>query len=227
MKKIKILHWYYDILNIYGENGNMKALVRALERQGLDVIIDFKTIDDDIKIDSYDFIYLGSGINESIDIVKEDIKKYKDDLIKYINDNKYLLATGNSIELFSNLDILNYKTKRIDFRIVGDQIFKTDLIDKKIIGFQNRESVIEECNEDSLFEVITGTGWRPNEIKEGIHKKNFYGTYLVGPLLIRNPYLLDYLVKRILKDKKIPYKKVSKDISYKAYEEFLDNFGRE
>ena len=48
--KIKLLHLYYDILNIYGENGNMRALVKALEYQGLKVNVDFKTIDDEIEI---------------------------------------------------------------------------------------------------------------------------------------------------------------------------------
>ncbi len=48
--KIKLLHLYYDILNIYGENGNMRALVKALEYQGLKVNVDFKTIDDEIQI---------------------------------------------------------------------------------------------------------------------------------------------------------------------------------
>ena len=52
-------------------------------------------------------------------------------------------------------------------------------------------------------------------------KNNFYGTYLLGPLLIRNPYFLEYLVKDILKDK---YKKSKEDISFKAYHEFIKNF---
>ena len=55
--KIKLLHLYYDILNIYGENGNMRALVKALEYQGLKVNVDFKTIDDEINFNDYDFIY--------------------------------------------------------------------------------------------------------------------------------------------------------------------------
>ena len=60
--KIKLLHLYYDILNIYGENGNMRALVKVLEYQGLKVNVDFKTIDDEINFNDYDFIYVGSCI---------------------------------------------------------------------------------------------------------------------------------------------------------------------
>ena len=149
--KIKLLHLYYDILNIYGENGNMRALVKALEYQGLKVNVDFKTIDDEINFNDYDFIYVGSGLDESIDITFEDIKKYRSDLQKYINENKVILATGNSLELFSKLGILNYQTKRIDFRIVGDQVFITNLINERIIGFQNRECIITNNKENSIF----------------------------------------------------------------------------
>ena len=177
--KIKLLHLYYDILHIYGENGNMRALVKALEYQGLKVNVDFKTIDDEINFNDYDFIYVGSGLDESIDITFEDLKKYRSDLEKYINDNKFILATGNSLELFSKLGILNYQTKRIDFRIVGDQVFITNLINERIIGFQNRECIITNNKENSIFEVIKGCGYEPNNIKEGIYGKNIinYGCW--------------------------------------------------
>ena len=59
---------------------------------------------------------------------------------------------------------------------------------------------------------------------EGINNNNFYGTYLLGPLLIRNPYFLEHLVKCITDQYKIDYVNVEHDISYKAYEEFLNNF---
>ena len=35
MFKIKIAHLYYHILNLYGENGNIRALKRYFERQDI------------------------------------------------------------------------------------------------------------------------------------------------------------------------------------------------
>ncbi len=221
MKQIKILHLYYDLLNLYGENANVRALTKALEKQKVKVLIDFKSIGDNIKINDYDFIYLGSGSEENLNIVKDDFKKYIKDIKDYIDNNKYLLATGNALDLFS--DILNFKTKQIDFRIVGEQVYSFNKIKELIIGFQNRNSVLYDVKENNLFNVKKGTGYEPNSLKEGIIKNNFYGTYLLGPILIRNPYLLDYLVKSILVSNNIIYNKIKKDISYKAYEEFLKN----
>jgi CobQ-like glutamine amidotransferase family enzyme len=219
---IKILHLYYDLLNLYGENANTKALVNRLEKQKEKVKVDFKSVGDDIKINDYDFIYVGSGSLESMKIAKNDFKRLVKDIKKYIKDNKIILATGNSLELFEG--ILDYKTQEIGFRIVGDQVFECDLIKKLVIGFQNRTSVIYDNNEESLFKVKSGCGYDPNSTLEGIKHNNFYGTYLLGPLLIRNPYFLEYLVKNILENNSIEYKHVNQDVSYAAYEEYLENF---
>ena len=219
---IKILHLYYDLLNLYGENANSKVLVNRLEKQGEKVKVDFKSVGDKININDYDFIYVGSGSLESMKLAKAYFKRLEKDIKKYIKDNKILLATGNSLELFEN--ILDYKTKEIDFRIVGDQVFECNLIKKLVVGFQNRTSVIVESNEESLFTVKNGCGYNPKETKEGIRHNNFFGTYLLGPLLIRNPYFLEYIVKLLLANKKLKFKRLNEDVSYRAYEEYLENF---
>lgn len=222
--KIKVLHLYYDLLNMYGENGNVMALIKALEMQDLKVIVDFKSLGDDINIMDYDFIYIGTGDDETINLALNDLAKYSNDLVKYIEDNRYILATGNALDLFGKLNILNYKVKQIDFRIIGEQIYNYDIINKKVIGFQNRDTIIYDSKEDKLFDVIKGTGYDPNIDIEGIRKNNFFGTYLLGPILIRNPYFLEYIVKGILEKKNIKYKNVKQGIAYKAYDEFLKNF---
>lgn len=221
---IKILHLYYDIMNMYGESANIRALEHALDKEEVKYKIDFKSLHDDIKIMDYDFIYIGTGLDESYSLVLEDLKKYKEDLIKYIDDNKFILVTGNALDLFSDLKILNFKSVKEDFRIIGEQVYTTDLIKNYVIGFQNRNTVIKEYSETPLFKVTTGTGFAPNNKNEGIRKNNFYGTYLLGPLLIRNPYLLEYFTKNLLKMKNLKYKAMTHDTAYQAYEAYLKNF---
>src|SRR5574344_749417 len=115
MKTIKILHLYYDLLNMYGENGNMKALVKNLEKQNAKVIVDFKSLNDQINLKDYDVIYLGTGTEENYDLAKIDFLKYKNDIKEAIKNNIFILATGNALDLFGELNILNFKTKKIDF----------------------------------------------------------------------------------------------------------------
>ena len=93
--KIKIAHLYYDLLNLYGENGNVRALEKFFKNQGVETEIHFLTKDDKISFKKYDIYYMGMGTEENQKIVIEDIKKYKKDIKEAINNNKYFFITGN------------------------------------------------------------------------------------------------------------------------------------
>ena len=205
MKTIKIAHLYYDLMNYYGEQGNVLALKTAIEYAGFNVFVKTLSVDDEIDFEKYDIFYMGMGTKRNQEIVRKDILKYKDKIENVIN-KKMFIMTGNSYELFGKkiddkkcLGIFNFESKTTD-RIVGEQVFKSDIIKETIIGFQNRFSS-NNIKDDYLFEVIKGTGNDLESKVEGIHKNNFFGTYLLGPILIRNPYFKDALLKYIGIDK--------------------------
>lgn len=236
MKTFKIAHLYYDLMNLYGENGNVRFLVKKLEEQDLDVEVHFLTIGDKIDFKKYDFYYMGMGSEQNQNLVYEDIIKYKKEIINAINNKKFFLITGNSLELFGkNIKYLDGTSKEAigaygfecleeEFRIVGEQYYKTDLISHNVIGFLNRQTVMSD-NGDNLFKVLKGCGYNPKINFEGIHDNNFYGTYLLGPILVRNPYLCDYFIKEICNYLNTDYKNPKKDnLAYKAYHEYLKNF---
>lgn len=243
---IKIAHLYYDLMNLYGENGNIRALQKAFEDQNVKTEIHFLTINDKIKFNDYDIIYIGMGSEDSQKLVIKDILKYKKDIKKAIENNKYFFITGNAYELFGKyiidfneekiktLDIFEYYTKVNDttnfsrqsnFRIVGEISGTTTFLKDKIIGFQNRAGFIHD-NEHPLLKVKYGTGNKPKDNNEGYNYKNFFATYLIGPLFIRNPHLTDYFVKKIIKEKdeKFKIKKIKRGNEYKAYKEYIKNF---
>lgn len=223
MKTIKIAHLYYDLMNYYGEQGNVLALKTTIEYAGFKVNVKTLSVDDEIDFEKYDIFYMGMGTKRNQEIVRKDILKYKDK-IENVIDKKMFIMTGNSYELFGKkiddkncLGVFNFESKTTD-RIVGEQIFKSDIIKETIIGFQNRFSS-NNIKDDYLFEVIKGTGNDSESKVEGIHKNNFFGTYLLGPILIRNPYFKDALLKYIGIDKVN-----TKLVDYKAYHEYLKNF---
>ena len=235
MKNVNILHLYYDLMNLYGEYGNIIALRDAFKQQGIEVNIDKKSLGDTIDFMKYDIVYIGEGSEFNQELVRQDILKYKDDINQYIEKNKILIATGNSYELFGDkiddkeaLGIFHFKsffktiTTDVGDRIVNEEIMDTDFLGTPVIGFVNRNSV-NDIKDGYLFKVRKGYG---NDIKdkfEGIHYKNFFGTYLLGPLLIRNPYLLDYILSDFLGDK---YKEIDTP-DKKAYEEYLKTYNIE
>ena len=99
-KVIKIAHLYYDLLNLYGEVGNVRALSTFIERSGVDAEVHFLTINDKIDFEKYDIFFLGAGSEENQMLVLDDIMKYKKEIKKAIDNGKIFLATGNSMELF-------------------------------------------------------------------------------------------------------------------------------
>ena len=47
---------------------------------------------------------------------------------------------------------------------------------------------------------------------------------MIGPVLIRNPHLTNYIVRDILDKKNIGYIPITNTFDYKAYNEFVKNF---
>ena len=78
--KVKIAHLYYDLMNLYGEQGNIIALKESLKNQNIETEIDLLSIGDDINFKDYDIFYIGTGSKESLLLTLEDIKKYTKDI---------------------------------------------------------------------------------------------------------------------------------------------------
>lgn len=227
--KITIAHLYYDLLNLYGECGNVRILKKILEEQNVDVVVKFLTVDDKLNFEDYDFVYMGMGIEDNLKIANKHLKKYKKDIQKYIEDGKYFICTGNSYELFGKeiafesetiktLGIFDYKSKILEERKIMEISAKTDMIDKELIGFMNTGSTNNNEKENFLKNINN------TDENEGIIYKNFIGTYLIGPLLVRNPELLKLIVKKIIKEKDSKYrlKKINLDFLEKAYNDCLE-----
>ena len=236
MKTFKIAHLYYDLMNLYGENGNLRYLKKRLEEQKIDVEIEFLSTDDKIDFKEYDMFYIGSGSEDNQLVVLNDLLKYSADIKDAVRLNKFFLVTGNALELFGRqirkideepiqmLETFDFVCNNDEMRIVGEQFYKFSELEDPIIGFENRNCTMSEFHAP-LFDVIKGCGYKPNSVNEGVLSNNFYGTYLFGPILVRNPHFCDYLVTKIMESMELEVKDFDTDNSaYKAYREYIKNF---
>lgn len=237
---ITIAHLYYDLMNLYGESGNVKALKYGLENQGVNVKLKFLTVGDTLEFEKYDFVYMGAGTEIYQKLALKHLMKYKNDVKKAIENQKFFLITGNSLELFGKciidknekriktLHAFNFYTKEENFRMVDEALVKANFLKPYILGFQNQGSVIKS-NDNVMFEVVKGIGSFPNSKIEGVQKHNFYGTYLIGPILVRNPELLKYMIKKLItsKDPNFKFKRFNLTLENKAYQEFMKNYYKE
>jgi len=239
---INVLHLYYDLLNLYGENANSRCIKRNLDLNNIKCRVDLKSINDNIDFNKYDIIYIGSGSEDNLLLACDDIIKRKNELKKYIESNKYLILTGNSMDLFGKyielnndkkecLGIFDYYTKFISEstfknassdRIVGEIRANTKLIDEEIIGFQNRCDLNINVK-TPLFKVEQKYSNDLKNKNEGFTYKNVYATHTIGPLLIRNPYFTNYILEKVFKQKDIDIKLKEDTTEFVAYHNYIDN----
>lgn len=221
--EIKLLHLYSDIMNLYGEYGNIRILEHHLKDQGFEVIVENKTIGEDKNFSDYDFIYMGCGTEKNQKVILEDMLKEKESLETEINNGKPILLTGNSFEILGKsidkepaLGILDFETEHEKHRKTEDVICNSEILKNKVVGFINTASSIKNNNEKPFLEIEWGL-----DIKyDGIIYKNVLGTHIIGPILERNPEILKLLIERICtqKDKDFKYKDIEYFDEEKGYE---------
>ncbi len=217
---MKILHWYHDLMNLYGDYGNLEVLRKHLEDQGMDVVIEKRTLGEDADLSAYDMIYLGSGTEHKQELARRDILRFREELKTYIEKGGLLLATGNAMELFGTsidkreaLGLLPFTVTLTKDRYTGDVILESGGLGK-IVGFINKCSLIDGGEDHALFRyVFRDTNLKDNEY-EGFRLRNLFGTHVIGPVLVKNPSFMKEIVSILLSK----YGKTCKDIVY-PYEE--------
>lgn len=223
--EIKLLHLYHDIMNLYGEYGNIKILEKHLQDQGFSVTVDKKSIGEDKNFKQYDFIYMGSGTEKNLEVILEDIQKEKEEFKEVIEDGKVILLTGNSYEILGKsidekpaLGIIDFETQRLKDRVTSDIICKSEILKNKVVGFINKADYIQN-NKHPLFQIDWSASHMDEEY-EGILYKNVFGTHIIGPILVRNPELLKNIIERICmqKDENYTYKEEEYLDEQKGYE---------
>ena len=116
---MKIAYLYYDFLNLYGESGNIKIISNILKYNKIKHEILYLSLNDKLEFDKYDLVYIGSGTEDNLLIALKHLSKYKNDIKKYIEDNKFMLVTGNSVDMFGKkiedtkaLNIFDYEVTK-------------------------------------------------------------------------------------------------------------------
>lgn len=204
---MRILHLFYDLMNLYGDYANVLALERILIQKGKVVEIIRQSVDDKINFNA-DFIYIGSGTERNQKVALEYLTPYVGEL-KSALEHSIILATGNSFEMFgtkitdrndkeyNGLGLFDFTIKEKTERIVTDSVVNFD--GKDVIGFVNKASQIYG-DVKQLFTVKQGAGnSESTPTVEGIHDGNFYGTHIIGPLLIKNPFIAQYFANLLTK----------------------------
>ncbi len=212
-KELTILHLFPDLLNLYGDSGNIAALTKRLTWRDMDAAVLCHT-DREAPIDfgQADILFLGGGADKEQALVLEILKSQKDAFTAYVENGGVLLALcggfpmlGTSLEtpegMVEGLGVLKIQTKASKKRMIGDVILSSAFTQTPICGFENHPGITLIGDYTPLGKVLTGFGSDGTGSYEGVLYKNVFASYLHGPLLPRNPELCDAILLRALKKK--------------------------
>lgn len=233
--KLRIAHLYPDLLNIYGDMGN----VLALERRAMWRDIEVETVrikaGDSICADDFDLFFAGGGQDNQQIIAANELIRNGAELMRAAQMNKPMLAICGSYQLFGKyyltgdnqklrgISILDIHTEAGFKRFIGNVTAVCDFLPvRTIVGFENHSGLTHLGEEvEPLFKIKVGNGNNGLDKTEGARYKNVFGTYLHGPLLPKNPHFCDYLLQLALDVKykcSIPLLPLNDQIEYYAHE---------
>lgn len=211
---ITLYHLFPDLLNLYGDKGNIAVFTKRCQWRGIEV--EYRTLMENgtPDFDGVDIVLLGGGSNREQLLVSKYAPTIAPKLSEYVEDGGVLLAVcagfqmlGKSYEadgqVIDCFGILDYHTVSGEGRLIGNVAIEADLDGRHMVlaGFENHGGRTDIGGYPPLGRVICGFGSDATSGLEGVHYKNVVATYLHGPLLPKNPELADYLIKKALQKK--------------------------
>ena len=215
--ELKICHLYPDVLNLYGDGGNIRCLTQRLKWRGIDAVVTKMPIGARDTLAGCDLVFIGGGQDFEQQVLLEDLHRGRDrELIAAVEDGVCVLAICGGYQMLGTY----YEThdgKRCDFvgaldlytvgakmRMIGNYMYQVPdtLGGFTVVGFENHSGKTRlGSGVETLGQVQAGFGNNGEDKTEGAHYKNVFGTYSHGPLLPKNPAFADLLIKTALERK--------------------------
>lgn len=216
--KINICHLYPDLLDLYGDRGNILALAARCRWRGLEAAVERTSLGDALDFRSMDILFIGGGSDREQGLLVEDLMKRREELKAAIADGLVVLAICGGYQLLGEyyqtsngekipgLGILDVWTVAGDKRLIGNvavELKPRNPVNvsvlqtlQTLVGFENHSGKTY-LGKDllPLGRILAGHGNNGEDGTEGVRWHNIFGTYLHGPLLPKNPHLADLLLE--------------------------------
>ena len=208
--ELKICHMYPDVLNLYGDRGNVRCLQQRLRWRGIDSAVERLPIGAQARLGDFDLVFIGGGQDFEQQVLLEDLHRGKDREIRAaIEDgipflticggyqmlgHYYETYDGQRCDFIGALDLYTVGSKQ---RMIGNYKFQCgpESGGSLVVGFENHSGKTRlGSGVQPLGQVLAGFGNNGEDGTEGARYRNVFGTYSHGPLLPKNPALCDFIL---------------------------------
>jgi hypothetical protein len=232
---LKIGWLYPQLMNIYGDRGNIIVLEKRCEWREIKTEVLMLDIGfSEAKLWECDIFVMGGAQDKQQETVAKDLFLKKNILKKLIDQGTpglyicgayqflgkyYEEANGEKIPGLGIFDMFTKNPGENYPRLIGNLAFECSALNYRLLGFENHGGRTYLGNIKSFGKIVKGHGNNGEDKTEGAHYKNSFGTYLHGPILPKNPLFADYLIEKSLEIKykeKISLKKLDDTLEEKA-----------
>lgn len=215
--ELKICHLYPDILNLYGDRGNIITMRRRLADRGIAATVHECSIGEALDASQYDIFFIGGGQDFEQEILLRDLAAGKaKEIIAAVEEDKTFLAICGGYQMLGQyyktwdghqldfIGALNLHTVGAKERMIGNYMFRTtdESGGTMVVGFENHSGKTYLGDGVApLGQMIEGYGNNGEDQTEGARYKNVFATYSHGSLLPKNPVLCDFILRTALERK--------------------------
>ena len=209
--ELKILWMYHDLMDLYGDKGNIETLRYRASKRGINVVVDTCTLQEKRNIEDYDIFFLGGGADKEQTLIYKDLLARKESILKAKESGTAFLLICGGYQLFGQyyldqdgqkidgLGIYDYYTESSDrdHRCIGNIVVKSNIHDKEVtvVGFENHGGQTKAVS-NPFGQVLVGHGNTYKGKYEGYMDAQTIATYMHGPLLPKNPAIADEVILR-------------------------------
>lgn len=214
MMELHVCWMYHDIMDLYGDKGNMMVLQRRCEQRNIQITIDTLSIGDTRDLSTYDLLFLGGGADKEQMILIDDLLQRKENIKKAMDEGTFVLLICGGYQLFGQyyINAYNEKIEGLKFfdyytdtgdngtRCIGNIAIRCHLDGNEItaVGFENHGGQTRGVT-SCLGTVLSGFGNSFEGKQEGFYNGQVLATYMHGPLLPKNPEIADFIIYKALK----------------------------
>lgn len=228
---VTIIHFYPDLMDLYGSRANVLALKRYLERLGCHVAVEAVRPGDGTDVSGGDFFYMGAGTERAARAAMADFSRYAGPLKAAAQAGAAMLFAGTAMDLlgrsvreadgsfYEGLGLASFTVEHGKRRIVGDVYGHTDLYPEAVVGFMNKCGLVTGVETPLLTGLDLGFGNEREQGPEGFRWNHVMASQLTGPLLVKNPKLLETVAAAVYarRGKPLPVDRPADAWAEKAY----------